>query len=311
MSDNPLLSKAPPVFLIEQGLDLKKNPHLKLFTPSPFSCMKEILNQSLSTPCFYVVRQTNTMPELLFFSSTSSKSLSSKDLSSRDLKEKKIFTDFRQDPSLSLRLDFLERHLEGKRQNESLEKVFRKNKKPLQILDATCGFATDSFTLSLMGHKVLGLEQNPFVYAFVKQSLLSFENHIEAKKTPLEITPIELVHQEACDFLQKDAQTFHTVYLDPMFSLAKKALPQKKMQILTLLSKHKPKQDETKLLKLALERAESQVIVKRHPRSFWLGWTQKPLKKAFLEEKSTLLPKPSYCIKSKLLRYDIYRKGVR
>jgi 16S rRNA (guanine1516-N2)-methyltransferase len=161
---------------------------------------------------------------------------------------------------------------------------FKKNI-PLTILDVTAGFGQDACILAYMGAQVILLEREPIMGVLLRDGLARAQTQGElmsvAGRMHCEIT-------DAKDYLTALTPEHYpdVIYLDPMFVHTKSALPNKQMQFLQNLSNDS---DADQLLNLALERAGKRVVIKRSINAPHLGGL-----------------KPDMCIKSKLLRFDVF-----
>lgn len=162
------------------------------------------------------------------------------------------------------------------------------------VLDATAGFARDSFTLASLGCQVTLLERSPVLEAMLADAIErgSYDHHIADI-----IERMQLHWVDAETYLAGIAATQHPVpdviYLDPMFpERKKKAQVKKEMQILHQLlgsDDHTPYP-----LELALNVARQRVVVKRPKDAGDLNRHE-----------------PNYRIVGKTGRYDIYLTADR
>lgn len=151
---------------------------------------------------------------------------------------------------------------------------------PLTVLDATAGLGGDSFILAKMGCDITMLERNNILAQLLENALENYQNNL--------IKPhLKFIHTSALDFL-KTCEKFNIIYLDPMFPEKNNtALVKKEMQVLQDLVGGDLESNE--LLTLALEKAINRVVVKRPKGAVYLN-----------------NQKPSYEIKGKSVRYDVY-----
>lgn len=154
------------------------------------------------------------------------------------------------------------------------------NQNPLTVLDATAGLGGDSFILAKMGCLVTMLERNDILAQLLESALENYQNNLIKSN-------LKFIHTSALAFL-KTCEKFNIIYLDPMFPEKNNtALVKKEMQILQDLVGGDLDSDE--LLALALDKAINRVVVKRPKGAVYLN-----------------NQKPSYEIKGKSVRYDVY-----
>jgi len=155
------------------------------------------------------------------------------------------------------------------------------------VIDATAGMGEDSFVLAGLGCSVHLLERSPVIYALLEDGLS------RARKTPdlsSIIDRLQLVKGDSIKLLaQKNAlPPAEVVYLDPMYpETGRKASSKKEMQFLRTVVGDDT--DAGSLLKAALNKAAKRVVVKR------------PRLAPAIDG-----PSPSYTIKGKSSRFDVY-----
>ncbi len=161
-----------------------------------------------------------------------------------------------------------------------------KQKKRLNVLDATAGTGTDAFVLAALGCRVTMLERHPIVAALLEDALIRAAREPEV----FLITQHMTLHQgSSIDFMQSQAKnSYDVVFLDPMFPHSgKKAQVKKSMQYFRdMVGKD---EDADALLAPALLLANYRVVVKR------------PKKSPFLNNQT-----PSFTQEGKANRFDIY-----
>lgn len=167
-----------------------------------------------------------------------------------------------------------------------------KQKKNLNILDATAGTATDAFVLAALGCEVTMVERHTVVAALLGDALERAELNPEV----YEITRHMTLHTgSSIEFLKQcEADQFDVVYLDPMFPhTGKQAQVKKSMQFFRdMVGKD---EDADELLLPAINAAKYRVVVKR------------PRKSPFLNNQ-----KPTLSQEGKANRFDIYvNKGMK
>lgn len=160
-----------------------------------------------------------------------------------------------------------------------LLKAFRNDH---HILDCSCGTGKDTSQLLFAGHDVSAFEKDPNVFLL----LLWAKKHCTS---PL-LESLELYFGDAFELAQRlEVPKIDSMYYDPMFfSHLTKSLPRKEMQIFRELIKN--------------DEAGYQSCIKE----FCLSITSKLVVKRSLKQES-LFPKPSYQLKGKTIRLDVYR----
>lgn len=154
------------------------------------------------------------------------------------------------------------------------------------VFDGTGGLGTDSFVLASLGCQVTMCERSPLIATLLEDGLERAAQH-EMTADIIE-KRMRLIQQDTRYYLQKSGETFHTVYLDPMYPHRKNsALNKQTMR--TIRSVVGDDKDGAGLLKIALEKAENRVVVKR------------PRHAPLLTDL-----KPSHVISMKNSRFDIY-----
>ena len=175
----------------------------------------------------------------------------------------------------------------GKRKDSLFKAVKVANKENPTILDATAGFGRDAATLSQYGFSVSLLERNKLLSALLSDGVERLNDSISQNKNPSNCN-INLLC--GVDFFELSNQgvNFDVVYLDPMFPVVNyKSLVKKESQFLQAIVGSDLDQDN--LLQPAMNIALKKVVVKRLCSS------------DYLNNKT-----PSYSIKSKVIRFDIY-----
>ena len=194
--------------------------------------------------------------------------------------------------SLSFHIDFSDglylRRLQTSDKNQGLAKAvgFKPHYLP-RVLDATAGFARDSFTLASLGCRVTMLERSPVLAALLSEAMerVSYDHNVA---DTLERMQVQCT--EAMKYLTQltPEQAPDVIYLDPMFpERKKKAQVKKEMQILHQLlgsDDHTPYP-----LQLAINTAKNRVVVKRPKQA---------------EDLNNM--EPSFRVTGKASRYDIY-----
>lgn len=199
-----------------------------------------------------------------------------------------------------LRVDFMaganaHRRLYGGGKSQMIAKAVGCSKgfKP-EVLDVTAGLGGDAFVLACLGCQVTMLERHPVVAALLQDGLQRALAAVESSADEALDAIIQRLHlqqQSAQEFLRTTAtREWPVVYVDPMFpERDKSAAIKKEMQYFHQLVGYEDDADE--LLLLALKVAINRVVVKR------------PLRAGFLAGQV-----PSYQLKGKSSRYDIYSR---
>ena len=154
------------------------------------------------------------------------------------------------------------------------------------VLDATAGLGSDSFVLACLGCTVHMLERSLVLHALLEDGLKRAAQHPRTQ-TIVE-KKMRIFHKNAISYLQKMTAVYDTIYLDPMYPhRSGKALNRQTMRIIRDLVGND--EDSSFLLEIACSKAKKRVAVKRPKGAEYLA--QRP---------------PSFMIKSKNSRYDIY-----
>jgi len=186
------------------------------------------------------------------------------------------------------------RRLHGGGKNQNLAKAIgiKSIKQKLYIMDVTAGLGRDAFILASLGAKVLMLERNGILAALLADGIHRARMTEGAKGEDFKevFKRMTIINNDSIDYLNtlEDICIPDIVYIDPMFPPRQKSSQVKKeMQLLQKLIG--PDEDSDKLLTLAKSKARYRVVVKR------------PIHAKFLSDQ-----KPSYSLKGKSTRYDIY-----
>lgn len=155
------------------------------------------------------------------------------------------------------------------------------------VVDATAGFLRDALLLAIRGCAVYAIERSPIVYALSRDAL-----HRAAETPHLAdaLNRLQFVNDNAIDVLRNwTAPPPDAVYLDPMYPHRdSSALVKKEMRLIRGLVGDDP--DAAELLAIARDRATDRVVVKR------------------MIDAPPLGPDPTYCLKEKSVRFDIYKR---
>ncbi len=153
------------------------------------------------------------------------------------------------------------------------------------VLDGTAGLGSDSFVLASLNCSVTMCERSPIIGALLEDGLA---RAAKDEKTAEIAQKLCLVLNDTKEYLQSSTETFHTIYLDPMYPHRNQsALNKQALRIIRSLVGGDP--DGGALLEIALEKANNRVVVKR------------PRLAPLLSD-----VKPSHVIEMKNSRFDIY-----
>ncbi|OEU51023.1 MAG: hypothetical protein BA866_11695 [Desulfobulbaceae bacterium S5133MH15] len=154
------------------------------------------------------------------------------------------------------------------------------------VFDATAGLGTDGFVLACLGCKVSLCERSPILHALLEDGITRAAGEPGTKEIVAD--RLDLQFEDSLVFLQQTSKKFHTIYLDPMYPhRTKSALNKQEMRVIRALVGDD--EDCGGLLEAALAAAENRVVIKR-PK----GAEEVPG------------PPPSYAVKMKSSRFDIY-----
>jgi 16S rRNA (guanine1516-N2)-methyltransferase len=178
-------------------------------------------------------------------------------------------------------------------QNELLGRaVGWRAKRAPTVLDGTAGFGRDAFVLADLGCNVHLCERNPVMALLLRRAM---DDAAETSRDSA-VPAISRLHWRGGDCRELSASEtgdFDVIYLDPMFSVPRKAAPGKAMQALQLLTGERDgeQHDGDALLVWALEQAVPRVVVKR------------PRKAPVLAGKA-----PSHRLTGRAVRFDVYQR---
>jgi len=160
------------------------------------------------------------------------------------------------------------------------------------VLDATGGFGRDAFLLADLGCEVLICEREPVMNCLLEDAISDARGNDDpwlqdvASRLNLRITDSRRLDES-------DLATVDVIYLDPMFPVARRALPGKEMQMLhLLLDEGNAAIDDPlgeDLAAWALQQAVSRIVVKRPRRA-------QPL----------AVGKPDHVLTGRAVRFDVY-----
>jgi 16S rRNA (guanine1516-N2)-methyltransferase len=135
------------------------------------------------------------------------------------------------------------------------------------VIDATAGFARDSFVLASLGCEVMMLEQQPIMAALIDDAVSRAR---QVKETQDIAQRLNIQQGNAIVYLNNLTTAPDVIYLDPMYpSRDKSALVKKDMQLLHKLAGEDISGAD--LLKLAKQTAKKRVVVKRPKGAPYLG----------------------------------------
>lgn len=190
-----------------------------------------------------------------------------------------------------IKIDFAEgaarhRRLYGGGRGQMLAKAIGvADKANLRVVDATAGLGRDAFVLASLGCELTLIERSPIVSALLADGLARAR---EDEAIATIISRMQLVKENAHQWLQQTKQEIDVVYLDPMFpESTKTALVKKEMRVFHELvgMDH----DADGLLELALAKARYRVVVKRPRLALPLANRE-----------------PTYALIGKANRFDVY-----
>lgn len=208
------------------------------------------------------------------------------ELSDLTLEKKDDQVSLRSNDGHHLEFDFDENrvdyHRKASKSSDPLMKALGYSKGVRQVVDLSMGLAIDSVFLSQQGFSVVSVERQ------VLLSLLAREAQKRSKRK--DVQSIKFILSSAQDYLKNIKPQENTaLYFDPMFPHKKKsALPRQEMVFFRKLVGSD--EDSVETLQLAISKNFERVVVKR------------PLKA------EPLVPKVSYVIETKLMRFDVYKR---
>tara|TARA_B100000686_G_scaffold33056_1_gene34601 strand:- start:10593 stop:11342 length:750 start_codon:yes stop_codon:yes gene_type:complete len=148
------------------------------------------------------------------------------------------------------------------------------------IIDATAGLGRDALILSSLSKKVIVIERVPWLHALLKDGINNSRGIIPS------LNHIKALCCESKKYLSSLKDRPEVIYLDPLFERGTKSKAKKEVQALRELVSQT---NEKELLEIALIKARDRVIVKRHRKA-----------------KNLAGIKPTYCLKGRVIRYDVY-----
>lgn len=178
--------------------------------------------------------------------------------------------------SLSQKMQILRK--EGVKQ-QLLFKAMGSPKSKLKILDCTAGFGEDSLWFAAMGHYSHMQERNPVLFCFLANAL----KRMRSFREQLSLSYLDSQNSE-------QIENFDIVYYDPFFQKKKSAKTKKNMQLMGDLF-HDDDLDAEKVAQNLFDNCRTRLIIKR------------------ADKAPVLIKNPTYEIKGKTVRYDIYYRG--
>lgn len=156
-------------------------------------------------------------------------------------------------------------------------------KPPARIVDLTCGEGRDALQLLLMGYQVRAYERVPLIAGFFLINL-----YLLSQKMDLPLEHFEYIIGDWKDDKSLIADD-HLFYYDPMFIPEKrKALPRGTIQLFESLGND---QDQTDRATWLYHNIKGRLVIKRQPRI------------------APIIPKKTFEINSKLVRFDVYERS--
>lgn len=155
-----------------------------------------------------------------------------------------------------------------------------KFKEKLRVLDATAGFADDTCWFLALGADVVMSERNPLLFCLLANALKHFRipNNCSVKLVQADSSQVEQLGD------------FDTIYYDPFFQKKKSAKAKKNMEIIGSHF-HNDDLDAVEVAQDLLKKCKGRLIIKRSDKA------------------PRLIDKPTYEIKGKTVRFDIYYRG--
>ena len=131
------------------------------------------------------------------------------------------------------------------------------------VVDCTAGFGEDSFILSILGARVVSLEQNGLVAALLN-TLVTMLKHQQPS------LQWQVHHSQSEQWLRHSTDDYTHVYVDPFFHKKSNAKPKNPIQWLQNLC-HEQQPCPEKLLQSAQQLPVQSIIVKRAKSAGFLG----------------------------------------
>lgn len=151
----------------------------------------------------------------------------------------------------------------------------------LWIYDSTAGLGEDLCWFLAFGLNIMAKERSPVLYCLLANSL---------KRLAPRLNEVKLLWGEG-EELPVD-RVFHALYYDPFFEKKKKRKTKKSMEFISSHFKNGGK-DDLQVAKNLFDHCKSRLIIKRSDKA------------------PQLIKKPTYEIKGKTVRFDIYYRGSK
>lgn len=164
------------------------------------------------------------------------------------------------------------------------------------VLDLTAGWGGDALHIAASGRAVLSIERHAVVNQLLQQAHSHLEASMQHKLRFLHLDASDIALQAALLSALGQKNNFDLVYIDPMFQgkSATSAKAKKPMDLMRRLTQAPDEGNEQRLFENAMRIAQDRVVVKRG------------LKAPFIAGVT-----PQGSIKSKLLRFDLYRPRIQ
>lgn len=151
------------------------------------------------------------------------------------------------------------------------------------IYDATAGLGEDLSWFMALGFHIRAAERNPLMFCLLSHALKKMGQIGEQQ--------VELCFGDSALLIDTQSERdYHAIYFDPFFQKKRKAKTKKSMEIISTAF-HEDDLDATHVAASLFDKCRSRLVIKRSDKA--------PL----------LLPAPTYEIKGKTVRFDIYYRG--
>jgi len=169
----------------------------------------------------------------------------------------------------------------SKQTNKSnLVKTMRGIPKKSLIVDATAGLGKDALVLSSLVDRLIVIEEVPWICALLEDGLNRSRDLIP------NLSKVQVACSESNEYLLNLKLKPEAIYIDPMFEGTGKSKAKKEVQFLRELTNQT---NGEQLLEVALKKAKNRVVVKRHIKHKYLAGL-----------------KPTFSLKGRIIRYDVY-----
>jgi 16S rRNA (guanine1516-N2)-methyltransferase len=156
------------------------------------------------------------------------------------------------------------RRLQGGGKGQHLAKAIGLHKiKNPTVIDATAGLGRDSFVLATLGCKITMLERSSVIHLLLQDGINRAKASEDSDISHI-ISGMKLLNGDAINYLEnlKSVDYPDVIYLDPMFPERKKSAKVKK-EMRFFHDIIGSDEDDSKLLRIALQRAKKRIVVKR------------------------------------------------